>query len=66
MKYNYIRAIAGFLLIGMSWYMVYANKDMWGWPLFAALVLLLSTITSKEDTLGWWNTDEEEEDTDER
>jgi hypothetical protein len=46
--------------------MVYANKDRWGWPLFAALVLLLSTITSKEDILGGWNTDEEEEDTNER
>jgi hypothetical protein len=60
MKFNYFAALAGILLIGLTAYMIYANKENWGWVLFVAIIFIGSTVITKKDIEGLSDSEEDE------
>lgn len=52
MKRDYFVGFGGGVLLLLSAWMIYANKDNWGWVMFAGIILIGSTTISKKDIEG--------------
>lgn len=59
MKRDYFVGIGGGMLLLLSAWMVYADKDNWGWVMFAGILMIGSTTISKKDIEGACKDDDE-------